>query len=469
MSSETNPEISSSRRIGGLLRSMRSSAKYFSILMLLLAIGYFGHTTHWSFGFGKHPADESVHSPHVSLTSGSQRNSEIVTNADAWSVQFPSERSLERSGVKTVMIEQRPMRERVKTTGVITYNERMYASLSARVSGTVWRVLKQPGDAIHRGDVLVIIDAVEVGRAKAEFFSDLVDVESKTEIQTMLEKASGSVPDRQIRESRVAVREAKIRLQITEQTLINMGFGLRKEAFFGLTDDERAAKLHFLGLPESITKDLDPTQTTSNLLPLAASFDGVLLQQDAALGETVEEGKPLLEVADMRRMWLQLDVPKEDAAKLAIGQTVRFLPDGLEQELDSTITWISTEMNSQTRTLRARAEVDNPVVTTDPATGREIRILRANTFGVGIITLKETPSAFVVPTSAVLHADHQPMIFAKVGELEFARINVKLGIREPDAVQIESEFLKPGLEVVSQGSHILKSEWTLNHMASVAP
>jgi multidrug efflux pump subunit AcrA (membrane-fusion protein) len=126
-------------------------------------------------------------------------------------------------------------------------------------------------------------------------------------------------------------------------------------------------------------------------------------------------------------------------------------------------------MNEQTRTLRIRAEVDNPVVSLDPETGQEVRILRANTFGTGIITLRETPSAFVVPTSAILHADNQPMIFTKIGELKFARIDVKLGVREVGIVQIESDLLKPGLEIVSQGSHVLKSEWILNHVASVAP
>lgn len=449
------------------LKSFRSwieSAKYLGILLGLMAMGYAGHQTHWSFGFTKQAAPGSAHDIHRMAST-----LEMKPVSDGWEVQFPSERSLRRSGVKTSVIEQRSIQERVKATGVITYDERMSASLSARVSGTVWRVVKQPGDSVRRGDVLVIIDAVEVGRAKADFFSDLVSVESKSEIMTTLEKVAGAVPERQVREARVAVREARIRLQNTEQTLINLGLSLRKESFEPLNDGERAAKLQFLGLPESIVKDLDPDLTTSNLLPVTASFDGVLLHHDAALGEMVEAGKPLLEIADLRRMWLKLDVPKEDAAKLALGQKVRFLPDGLEQDLESTISWISTEMNEQTRTLRIRAEVDNPVISSDSTVGHEVRMLRAKTFGTGIIIRRETSSAFVVPVSAVLHADSQPMVFVKVGDLSFARLNVRLGVRDVNSVQIESEELKPGLEIVSQSSHVLKSEWIINHVASIAP
>ena len=96
-------------------------------------------------------------------------------------------------------------------------------------------------------------------------------------------------------------------------------------------------------------------------------------------------------------------------------------------------------------------------------------MLRANTFGVGMITLQETPSAFVVPAAAILHADHQPMIFAKTGELRFSRCDVKLGIREGDWVQVESDALQSGLEIVAKGCHILKSEWVLNHVAAATP
>ena len=451
------------------LSTFFSNAKYLCILLSLLAVGFAGHGTHWTFGITKHDESEP-HSGHPASHESAPLMELVESTPLEWEVSFPTEKSLQRSGVKTIPLEQRSMRQQVKTTGVITYDERMHASLSARVSGTVWRVLKQPGEAIRRGDVLVIIDAVDVGRAKAGFFSDLVDAESKAEILASLEKATGVVPERQVREARVAVREAKIRLQNTEQTLINMGLNVRKTDFEGMNDAQRAAQLHFLGLPASISHELDPLQMTSNLLPLTASFDGVLLHHDAALGEMVEAGKPVLEIADLRRMWLKLDVPKEDAAKLATGQSVRFLPDGLNQELNSTINWISTEMNEQTRTLRVRCEVENPLVTNESGTaGQEVRMLRANTFGIGMITLQETPSAFVVPAAAILHEDHQPMIFAETGELRFSRRDVKLGIREGDWVQIESDSLHPGLEVVTKGCHILKSEWVLNHVAAATP
>src|SRR4029079_1989872 len=129
-------------------------------------------------------------------------------------------------------VEQKPMSERIQTTGVITYDERLSASLSARTTGTVWRVCKHVGETVRRGDVMVIVDAAEVGQSKAEFLSALVAREAKAEVLSNLESiGSGAIPMRQVREARVSLREAKIRLLNAEQTLVNLGFTLRADEF----------------------------------------------------------------------------------------------------------------------------------------------------------------------------------------------------------------------------------------------
>ena len=445
------------------LRSLLSSARYVSILLALSLVGYFGHRTHWEFGITGHVPSQAAHE---SDSSPSDLVLESEPFSDGWEITFPSERSLKKSGVATSLVQQRPMTERVSATGVIAYNQRLSASLSARVSGTVWRVIKQAGDSVRRGDVLVVIDAVEVGRAKSDFLSTLVTVESRADALSMLEKVSGAVPERQVREARVALREAKIRLLNTEQTLVNLGLSLRQAEYEQLSDIERAAKIHFLGLPEPITKDLDLANTTSNLLPLTASFDGVLIHHDATLDEMVEAEKPFLELVDTSRMWLKLDVPKEDAEKLALGLPVTFCPDGLNDELQSKVSWIGTEVDAQTRTLQVRAEVDNPTISSDPQSGHEVRRLRANTFGTGSNTLRESSQTLAVPVSAVIHADDQPLVFVRAGDLSFARIDVKLSVRDGDYIEVLGSDLKPGMEVVARGGHVLKSEWVLNHLAS---
>lgn len=473
--SNLKPTTSTGRTGFAAIAPVLKGARYLGILAALLAVGAFGHQTHWTFNLG---GSHSANEPHTNKPADHHGVEAVKTEkvelehaeTGEWKVTFPSENSLALSGITMATVEQKPIAERVQTTGVITYDERHTASLSARTTGTVWQVCKHVGETIRRGDVLVIVDAAEVGQSKAEFLSALIAEESKAEILTNLESlATGAIPMRQVREARVALREAKVRLQNAEQNLVNLGFSLRLEEFQKLPDADRAGRIRFLGLPDDIIKNLDRESTSSNLLPMRATFDGVVLKQDVALGETAQAGNPILEIADTRRMWLKLDVPKEDAAKLALGQKVTFDPDGIDEILNASITWISTEMNEQTRTLQVRAEVDNPVVSSDESSGHEVRLLRANTFGTGTVILQSHDAALVVPASAVLHDGRQPMLFVRSGDLSFERINVELGIRHSGLVQIRSEKLKPGTQIVARGGHILKSDWTLNHVASATP
>ena len=159
------------------------------------------------------------------------------------------------------------------------------------------------------------------------------------------------------REAKAALRESRNHLVNAEQALVNLGFDLSIGDFEPLDDDARAARIRTLGLPASLTAGLAGDRFTSNLLPLYAPFDGVVVGREAVVGEVIEAAKPIFEVADVSTMVLLLNVSKEDADKVAIGQPVRFRPDGSQEEFTSRITWISTEVNEATRTLQVRAEI----------------------------------------------------------------------------------------------------------------
>src|SRR5439155_16166333 len=84
-------------------------------------------------------------------------------------IQFASKEALEKAGIDVEPVWEAPMVEFIAANGEVTYDQTRVARLSARVPGTVWRVTKQLGERVHQGDLLALVDAVEVGRAKAEF------------------------------------------------------------------------------------------------------------------------------------------------------------------------------------------------------------------------------------------------------------------------------------------------------------
>lgn len=447
-----------------ILASLSSWALSIATTTALAAVGWYGHATHWSFGFGDHhgghhaAAHDAEHAP-------AQGHADSAAPAEG-TVRFPSQKALERSGIELVPVEKRQMVSELVCNGVVAYDERRIAQLSTRVPGSIWRVEKRLGDHVRKGDVLLVIDSQDVGRLKADFLNALVAYESRREQLSILEEVKSAVMGRQLREAKAAMREARNHLSNAEQALVNLGFDISIRDYAPLDDETRAARIRTLGLPPAMVAGLDSALVTSNLLPLYAPFDGVVVGREAVVGEVIEAAKPIFEVADVSTMLLVLNVSKEDAGKVAIGQPVRFRPDGSAEEFNSRITWISTEVNEETRTLQVRAEVANQSRPATNAKEEAAHALRANTFGSGRIEIDRRGTAVVVPRSSVQWDGSRWVVFVPAGESTFAARPVEPGAREGDVVEIDSDAATDPqfTHVVGAGSHVLKSQILLERM-----
>ncbi len=376
-------------------------------------------------------------------------------------IQFASKEAVEKAGIDVTPAWQALMVEAIPANGEIIYNQTRVARLSTRAPGSIWRVHKNVGDAVQEGEVLALVDAAEVGRAKAEFLQAFaqLDLRSKTWDSFQKGLAAGAVPEAKYRETETALSEARIRLLSAQQALINLGFPVATEELKGLSEDKLALHLQFLGLPDLVLTGLDAKRTTANLLPVKAPLDGVVVARDVVTGELVDTAKPLFTIADTSRMWLTLNVRQEDAERLALGQPVHFRPDGGGQEVAGAIAWISTAVDEKTRTLKARADLDN----------REGR-LRANTFGAGRIVLREEKNAVVVPNEAVQWEGDCHVVFVR--DKNFLREGapkifhvrkVRPGARDEKYTEIIAGVL-PGEVVATKGSGTLRGELLKNNL-----
>ena len=206
-------------------------------------------------------------------------------------------------------------------------------------------------------------------------------------------------------------------------------------------------------MPKELVGRFDPKSTTGNLLPLTAPFDGVVVSRDVVAGEVVDTKKVLFVVTDPRTMWLTLDLRLEDARSVGVGQKVRFLPDGSNVEAVGLISWISTETDHKTRTVKTRVIIAN-------ANGR----LRANTFGHAKIILREENQAVVVPNAAIHWEGDCYVVFVrdkdflKAGAPKVFHIRtVRLGAKDDKQTEIIAGLL-PGELVATTGSGALRAE-----------
>jgi cobalt-zinc-cadmium efflux system membrane fusion protein len=370
-------------------------------------------------------------------------------------VQFASQEAFERSGVEVEPVWRAPVVESVAANGELTYDPTRVARVSARVPGTVWRVEKNVGDSVRQGEVIALVEAAEVGRAKAEFLQAAAQLRLReTNFQQLHGLAgSGAVSERTVREAETGLSEARIRLLGARQALVNLGLPVAADEVKGLSEEQLAAFVQFLGLPDGLRQALDPRTTTANLLPVRSPLDGTLVAREVVASEVVDTTRVLAVVADVRRLWLTLSVRQEDTRKLAPGQPVHFRSDAGGEEVTTAVTWISPAVDERTRTVKVRADVANPA-------GR----LRANTFGKGQIVLREEKDAIVVPSAAVHWEGDCHVVFvrdrnflAENGFKVFHTRTVRLGVKDERNAEILAGVL-PGEIVATRGSGVLRAE-----------
>lgn len=437
------------------------------VLGSLLGMLYWGHSTHWSFG-GHDPASEPSAPPGAAAAGGQQTLAVSAAVSAAPSVEgrdgersrveFRSPADVEKAGLVVGEVIQRPMDEHVVANGVVTYDQTRLAQLSVRVPGTVWRVEKQIGQFVSKGEVLVLLDALEVGRAKAELLQSMVNYDLKLKNLARMKTFTDSVPERAVREAEAQVREGRVRRFNAQQTLVNLGLPIDFSEIEKLSDDELTEKIRYLGIPPAITCTLDTKTTTANLIPLVAPFDGVVIGRELVVGEVVDPSHTQFTLADVSRMWINLNVDREDASRLAIGQDVQFQADGVAREIVSRISWISTAVDQKTRTVQVRAEVENPIFEGGPEPNEGQRLLRANMFGTGKICVSPHPRAVAVPGAALHTKGERRIVFVPMPDgRTFEPRDVKTGVSTGGFTEILSG-LAAGDPVVTTGSYMLKSE-----------
>lgn len=360
-------------------------------------------------------------------------------------VQFASTESIRKAGIKLAKVTQRPISASLAANAETDYDRTRYAQIASPVSGRVWRVEKEIGQRVQKGDVLVLVESAEVGKAKAELMEAMASIELKTKtlqrLRTSAEK--GFRTEAELQEAEAALKEARIKLFNAQQALNNLGLAIGQEDLASLTPQEA----RFLGLPQSLVAGLDPRTASANLVPLLAPFDGVVVERSAVTGGLIEPSKPLLAVADTSRLWVMIDVPVGDASRIRLGQVVVFRPDGArDYSATGQVSWISTAVDDQTRTVRIRADVPNP----------EGRFL-ARTFGRAAITIRQTPVAIVVPSEAVQWEGCCYVAFVRLSDTVFQTRKLRIGAKINGFTEVLVGVL-PGEVVVSDGSYVLKSE-----------
>lgn len=430
------------------------------VLAVLAGIGYVGYLTEWKvpkfsalWSQQEGPAEE----PAIKLVpdATAERDPDpCIRQFQKLQIQFPEPDALVKAGLHFAPVATRPMALYVAANGTVDYDQTRIAHLSVPVAGIASRVEKRLGDRVKKGDVLALVESAEVGKAKADFKNYLVEVQTRKRRLDLLQPRT--VSEVSMIDAQNALRTASIHLTNAQQTLINLGLPLRIEEVDKLSEHDLAERMRTLGLPESIVRTLDAQTASDNLIPLKAPFDGEVVGSDVVQGELVGPAKSVqFTVADLRRVWILLDVREEDRDRVHIGQEVTFRTDaGNGEPVTGRVSWLSSEMDQRTRTMRVRLEVEN--------SGRRLLV---HGFGTGQILVQAIPDAVAVPDEAIQTKDKCHMLFVRLADGKSLQTRlVKPGVHSGGYTQV-LEGVGPGAEVVTVGSHALKAEVLRNLIA----
>ena len=368
-------------------------------------------------------------------------------------IQFASIQDVDKAGIDVAPVWTAPALESIAVAGELGFDQTGVAHLSSRAQGTVWRVFRHLGDWVTAGEVLALVDAADVGKAKSELLQAFAQLDLMNQTLASARGSAGTIADLKIREAESAVQAARIRLDAARQSLVNLGLTIHEKDLKNTTPEKLQATLQFLSLAPDLATKLDPQTTTTNLMPIVSPISGVVSSREVVAGEVVDTNRILFEVVESRKLWLTIDVRGEDARWLKMGQEVRFRPDGSAGELSAKINWISTKLDPKTRTIKGRADVSNP-------NGD----LKGNTFGSGRVILREEAEVVSVPNDAVQWEGCCHVVFVrdknylKEGSPKVFHVRkVRIGAKDDKWTEIPAGVL-PGEIVVTKGSGLLLTE-----------
>lgn len=323
-------------------------------------------------------------------------------------------------------------RESRSLTGEVKLAEGKTVRVSSPMPGTVRKVLADIGSHVKAGDPLFEIDSHEVAEAKGEYLKkeaarDLARRTAERE-QKLFEKKISAEAE---------VLEAKARLSDAEVERANARTKLLR---LGVPEDGVAAIEH---------KTLDKE---AGLLVVRAPQGGTVLERHLSPGERIEPGKDLFLLTDLSEVWVWADLREGDVPGMirkANGSgrlpAIVHAPGG--KEYRGTLDVLSGTMHEETRTLKARAVVENSDRLLRPGMFVTIRVLFPGGEG----------KALALPKAAVLSDEGRAFVFVhKEGEY-WVRRPVTPGRYLGEMVEIR-EGIVPGQKVVADGAFLLKSD-----------
>lgn len=303
-------------------------------------------------------------------------------------------------------------------TGAITYDQNRVTHIGARTVGRVVALRADLGSRVASGQVLAELESPEVGQIRAD----------ERQADALLKIAHENFA--------------------REERLASQGISSRKELLDAEADVRRNEAA--LRSAQDRLSVLGAGHGTGGHFDVAAPFGGIVVARRASLGQMASPNDSLFTIADLSRVWIELDVFERDLARVRPGQTAAVSVNAYpSRPFSGRVIYLADVVDPQRRTARARIELPNAD-----------RALKPGMFARGTIQVGGNGAAVaVVPQTAVQRLKDRDVVFVPGSTAgEFRAVTVDVGETLDGSRVVIRNGLTPGARVVMSGAFALRSE-----------
>lgn len=303
----------------------------------------------------------------------------------------------------------------LRVPGTVQAEPRRSINILTPVTGHVVRADLQPGQIVHKGDVLAVLASGDLDQA----YADLLKARAQETYQERVVKRA--------------------------QDVLAIGGNARKDLDSASNDlaQARAERQRAERRLESLNSRTD--QDGEGLVRLVAPVDGLIASTTLAPGVNITDATAVQAVLlDLGQVQIDAEIPEESLGMVTVGQQMTAQMTALPgRHCAAPIQSVDPQLHNDTRRMVAHILCDN-------ADG----MLRPNMFADVEIAVQQ-PDMVIIPKTALLMNNDRLTVFVQDGALmHFRRRPVTVSYDEGETVRVLSG-LQSGEHIVTRGAILL--------------
>lgn len=311
----------------------------------------------------------------------------------------------------------------LRVAGQVDFDEQRITRIGATVTGRISELQAMLGQQVKVGQTLAVLNSTELGAAQLSY---------------MKARAQAQLNQRSVDRAR----------QLLDADVIGSAELQRRESELAISlSEQRAAadQLRVLGVSQRALDKLTETGAINSVSPVVATMAGTVVERKVTQGQVVQPSEVLFSIADLSRVWVEAEVPEQQAGQVQAGQNIQVEIPSLGQQLTAKLIYIADTVDPVTRTVTVRSELDNSDRSLKPAM-------------LATVLIETRPTKrLAVPGKAVVRESDSDQVFVEVAPGQYRMTPVKLGQAIGEVRPVMSG-LTEGQRIVIDGAFHLNNE-----------